>query len=454
VSRVFVSSAYRDRAVGERVGGLLESRGDEPVDDRNDGRGTAWWNEVVGRIETCELFVAVVSPAYADAHACRLAAKHAAATGLPVVRLDLGDKPPRTGLHPVVMTAPTVRFDPDDPGAPEVLARALDHAYDEALPSDQPVASPRQEARPAPVPEPAMAEAPAGAGGAPPAAPTVAPFVAPPVVLPPAPPSAAPPPAPPGGDDAAAGQFSGLEITLAVVMVVVALVLLVIEGRALLHIVTGGPEAAGGSGQVRQVSTTTDQGPAAPASAVPSPAAEDVVDSPDGSPEAQQLLAAIGALGSDRLPAASCTAGEGQVTCRDPASNIGAVVLTPYSSSTELYDAYSHAVRALSADALPENVGDCSGDVYEGEITWNTDLGHGRDISIADQAAGGLDPASESAGRLFCTESSEVVKLVWTQDPGLLVTATGQPARLAIGWWHDLHLQLACAAGATGSGCG
>ena len=51
MSRVFVSSAYRDRAVGDRVSGVLESLGDEPVDDRDDKRGTAWWNEVVGRIE-------------------------------------------------------------------------------------------------------------------------------------------------------------------------------------------------------------------------------------------------------------------------------------------------------------------------------------------------------------------------------------------------------------------
>jgi hypothetical protein len=228
--------------------------------------------------------------------------------------------------------------------------------------------------------------------------------------------------------------------------------LLVIEGRAVLHIVTGDP-AAGGGAQVRQVPASGRVESAAPSSAEPAPVAENVVDSPDGSPEAQQLLATIGGLDSDRLPASTCTAGDGQVTCRDPASNIGVVVLRPYSSQEGLYDAYTAEVGALSGDPVPENVGDCSGDAYEGEITWNTDLGHGRDISVSDQAAGGLDPASEAAGRLFCTEASDVVKLVWTQDPGLLVTATGQPARLTIGWWHDLHMQLACAAGATGSGC-
>jgi hypothetical protein len=236
-------------------------------------------------------------------------------------------------------------------------------------------------------------------------------------------------------------------------MVLATLALLVIEGRALVHIVSGDSQATGGGGQVRGVTTSSDKKSAGPSSAAPSPTVESAVESPEGSPEAQQLLATISAVASDRLPASACTAGDGQVTCRDPASNIGAVVLKTFSSQEALYDAYTAAVQALSGDLMPENVGDCSGDVYDGEVTWNTDLGHGHDISVADQAAGGLDPASESAGRLFCTESSDVVKLVWTQDPGLLVTATGQPARLAIGWWHDLHLQLACAAGAAGSGC-
>jgi hypothetical protein len=94
MSRVFISTAYRDREVGEQVGGILRDLGHEPVDDRDDERGTAWWNEVVGRIETCETFVAVVSAAYADTQACRREAKHAAATGLPVVRLDVGGKAP------------------------------------------------------------------------------------------------------------------------------------------------------------------------------------------------------------------------------------------------------------------------------------------------------------------------------------------------------------------------
>ena len=94
MSRVFVSCCLpRPRGRGRACSDVLRSLGDEPVDDRDDSRGTAWWNEVVGRIEDVRRRSwRVVSPAYADAHACRLAVKHAAASGLPVVRLDLADR--------------------------------------------------------------------------------------------------------------------------------------------------------------------------------------------------------------------------------------------------------------------------------------------------------------------------------------------------------------------------
>jgi hypothetical protein len=217
-------------------------------------------------------------------------------------------------------------------------------------------------------------------------------------------------------------------------MVVAAVALLVVEG------------------QVRRVPTRTDQASVVPSSAAPSQPADGPTASPAGSPAAQVQMM-ISAADSDRMPPSSCATGDGQVTCRNPASNIQVVVLTPYSSPEKLYDAYRDAVQTLSGDPVPENTGDCSGREFEGELSWDLDRRHSQDISIDDQAAGGLDPATEAAGRVFCTESSGVVNLIWTQDPGLLVTATGQPAQLTIGWWHDLHVDLACAAGKQGSGC-
>ena len=124
MSRVFVSCAYRDRAVGERLGSLVRSLGHDAADDHDEAQGTAWWNEVVTRIEASDVFVAVASPAYAEAHTCRLAAKHAAATGLPVVRVDL-DRKVVADCHPAVAEAVGVPFAPEDPEAVARLAHAL-----------------------------------------------------------------------------------------------------------------------------------------------------------------------------------------------------------------------------------------------------------------------------------------------------------------------------------------
>ncbi len=158
-------------------------------------------------------------------------------------------------------------------------------------------------------------------------------------------------------------------------------------------------------------------------------------------------------MDSPRLPVSSCQAGADVVTCRNPAPNIGTVVLTPYESPAELYAAYTAEVESLSGEPIQENTGNCSNSASEGEVGWNLDKGHTLDFSSAEQESGGLDPASESAGRVFCTASQKVMNLVWTQDPGLLVTVTGQPSELVVTWWSDVHLQLACASSDVGTGC-
>jgi hypothetical protein len=164
------------------------------------------------------------------------------------------------------------------------------------------------------------------------------------------------------------------------------------------------------------------------------------------------LLAGVAAVQSPRLPAAACQAGTDAVTCSNPAPNIRTVVLTPYASPSELYAAYTAEVEQASGGPLAENTGNCSTTESEGELGWNLDKEHTLDVSVAQQEAGGLDPAGQSAGRVFCTDSQEVMTLVWTQDPGLLVTVTGQPSELVVTWWSEVHLALACP-GRVGSGC-
>jgi hypothetical protein len=107
-------------------------------------------------------------------------------------------------------------------------------------------------------------------------------------------------------------------------------------------------------------------------------------------------------------------------------------------------------VHRLSRGSAPENAGDCTREQTEGELSWNMGGQHSREFVAVEQELGGLDPVSQAAGRVFCTASSDVMRLVWTQDPGLLITATGQPASMVVAWWDDLHLELACASSSRG----
>ena len=174
---------------------------------------------------------------------------------------------------------------------------------------------------------------------------------------------------------------------------------------------------------------------------------------PTADPAVAGVLAGVDVVGSPRLPASSCQAGADAVTCTNPAPNISTVVLTPYQTPADLYAAYTAEVESLSGGPITENTGNCSNTESEGEVGWNLDMDHTLDYSVAQQESGGLDPASASAGRVFCTDNQQVMQLVWTQDPGLLVTVTGQPSELVITWWSDVHLALGCASHGVGSGC-
>ena len=370
---------------------MVRALGHEAADDHDDKRGTAWWNEVVGRIESSDVFVAVASPSYAEAHACRLAAKHAAASGLPVVRVDLDDSVV-PDCPPVVAAAVGVPFAPEDPAVVDQLARAL--------------------------------------LGLPPAAPQWVP--------------------PDDYDDRrrtprwkeVVERIDATDVFAAAFVTLLGAVALVLVGLSVLRgsepSAPPVPEATASQvATVPGVSATPSTSPPAPP--LPAPVAG--------------VLAGVEAVDSPLLPASSCQAGADAVTCTSPAANIETVVLTPFASPAELYAAYTAEVESLSGGSMTENTGNCSNSESEGEVGWNLDKGHTLDFSVAQQESGGLDPASDSAGRVFCTDTHKVMSLVWTQDPGLLVTVTGQPSELVVSWWSDLHLQLACASGGVGSGC-
>ena len=403
MGRVFVSCSVHDRAAGERLGNLVRSLGHDSADDQDEAQGTAWWNEVVGRIEASDVFVAVASPSYAEAQSCRLAAKHAAAVGLPVVRVDLDGEVP-TECHPVVAEAVGVPFAPDSPEAVARLAHALIAAPADISPPGTESVTATRSAREQ------SSEVPTS-----PSDPSV-----------------------PGPSEG----FRGVELGVALVVVLSALGLVYVGVSMLRHSDPG----TVATHATPSVTPSVTQEPAVGGTTVPS-------SGPAPTTEVAALLAGVKLVGSDRLPVDACQAGATTVTCTRPAPNISTVVMTPYETPTELYAAYTAQVESLSGKPIGENTGNCSPSESEGELGWNLDKEHTFDFSITQHEQGGLDPASESAGRVFCTDHQSVMRLVWTQDPGLLVTATGEPSELVVTWWSEVHLQLACASGLDGTGC-
>jgi hypothetical protein len=188
------------------------------------------------------------------------------------------------------------------------------------------------------------------------------------------------------------------------------------------------------------------------AAAAEPPPAPTATEDPGADDRVQLLLDRIGLLDSPRLPVAACRAEAGTVVCTRPARHIWHVRFSSFPTRTRLYDAYLTAVASFAGGQVPENLGDCNRRSAEGEVAWTLGREHRRDVTLAQQRLGGLDPGFEAAGRVFCTASKRVVKVAWTEDPALLVTASGRIIPRVLGWWRLLHLELACASRGSGVG--
>ena len=240
--------------------------------------------------------------------------------------------------------------------------------------------------------------------------------------------------------DASSGGLSGLEIAVALVMLLSAAGLSTSAERS-------------AAARIRRRGDAGTPAVTASATTEPAPSRDTGHGGADSGGSRAALLAGVADVGSPRLPGTSCQAGADAVTCSNPAPNIRTVVLTPYSDPGRALRGVHRRGREPLGRAHPENTGNCSDSESEGEVGWNLDKAHTFDFSVAQQADGGLDPASESAGRMFCTDSQKVMTLVWTQDPGLLVTVTGQPSELVVTWWQRPAPPARVRGGAEGQGC-
>ncbi|MGX5653415.1 toll/interleukin-1 receptor domain-containing protein [Geodermatophilus nigrescens] len=77
--RIVISYAREDRAVVDELCDTLRSLGHEPWTDAGAHSGGRWWDEIIGRIQQCDVLLAVTSPASLASKACTLERQYALA---------------------------------------------------------------------------------------------------------------------------------------------------------------------------------------------------------------------------------------------------------------------------------------------------------------------------------------------------------------------------------------
>jgi hypothetical protein len=165
-------------------------------------------------------------------------------------------------------------------------------------------------------------------------------------------------------------------------------------------------------------------------------------------PAAGRLMGAItlaneSGMASGKLPPATCQPDSTvMVTCVAPAPGITGVVLSTYSSLPALYAAYKARVASLNNGRFRQNFQDCglTSPSISGEVAWNHQFAHPRDLTVAEMAAGKVTDL-QAAGRVFCTMLAGAQEdIVWTQDDGrMLGWVAGEPHEDVWYWWVNVH---------------
>jgi len=165
-------------------------------------------------------------------------------------------------------------------------------------------------------------------------------------------------------------------------------------------------------------------------------------------PAARPLMGAItlaneSGMASGKLPPATCRPDSTtMVTCIAPGPGITGVVLSTYPSLRALYAAYKARVESLNNGHFRQNFQDCglTSPSISGEVAWNHQFRHPRDLTVAEMAAGKVTDL-QAAGRVFCTMLAGAQEdIVWTQDDGtMLGWVAGEPHEDVWYWWVNVH---------------
>ncbi|HEY2692697.1 MAG TPA: hypothetical protein VGJ50_29975 [Streptosporangiaceae bacterium] len=131
------------------------------------------------------------------------------------------------------------------------------------------------------------------------------------------------------------------------------------------------------------------------------------------------------------------------MTCTAPTPSVQQAVFRTYPSLTALYSAYVAKVKSLNGAKFVQNVNNCRVNETYGEISWNHMFQHPRNYTLAQSESGKLMD-SQAVGRVFCTFTSGVEYMVWTQNDGkMLGQAYGAPHEDVWNWWVGVHHNIA-----------
>jgi hypothetical protein len=124
---VFLSYARRSGPVVKALVADLEALGHEVWYDQDLSGGQAWWDEILGRIRRCAVFVLVLDPETLKSTACMRELGYATALGAPVLPVQVSPEVSTGLLPPALSQLQIVRFVEPDREAAIRLARALTH---------------------------------------------------------------------------------------------------------------------------------------------------------------------------------------------------------------------------------------------------------------------------------------------------------------------------------------
>lgn len=125
MANIFISYNRKSRAIVESLAQDLGDLGETVWFDENLSGGQTWWNEILGKIRGCDLFVFILDPESLNSPACKSEYKYAADLVKPILPILVSDRVSTSLLPPALSQIQFVDYRVQDRKAALQLARAM-----------------------------------------------------------------------------------------------------------------------------------------------------------------------------------------------------------------------------------------------------------------------------------------------------------------------------------------